>query len=378
MQNLQGLMTDPRVQVVAVCDVDSSHCAAAHRLATQQYGQGSVASTGDFREITSNPAIDAVAVSSPDHWHTFQALDAIRQGKDAYVEKPLTLTIAEGRLLSEESGRYGRVVQTGSQQRSVGEFRRFVDLVRNGYIGELKRIEVLIPANSRVAPESWSPQEPPPELDYDMWLGPAPWAPYHPQRCHYNFRFISDYGGGQVTNWGAHYLDIAQWCLGMDDSGPVRVEGTGEFPESGLFNVTTDVNFTCTYANGVQVHCRTRKDGIHDGNIRFTGTEGWISVSRDRMEADPIGLLEQNAAATDDRVPFTGVDHFTNFVDCVINRQQPIAHVEAGHRTATVCHLGNIAMKLGRPIDWNPQKEQFVNDSDANRMLSRAPRLTWM
>lgn len=377
IQNLQGLMTDPRVQVVSVCDVDANHLAKALKLAEDKYGKGTVAAVKDFREITRNPAIDAVAVSTPDHWHAIPTLDAMRHGKDAYTEKPLTHTIAEGRLLSDEARRYGRIVQTGSQQRSVGEFRRFADLVRNGYIGELKRIDVLIPRNSRQAPDSWSPQEPPPELDYNMWLGPAPWAPYHPDRCHYSFRFISDYGGGQVTNWGAHYLDIAQWTMGMDNSGPVRVEGHGVFPESGLFNAAVKTDFTCTYASGIEVRCTTRSDNRNDGNIRYEGTDGWISLRRDTMDASDRRLLEQHVAATEESLPFTGVDHFTNFIDCVISRHQPIAHVEAGHRSATVCHLGNIAMRLGRPLEWDPEKEKFKKDDDANRALSRPDRQTW-
>jgi predicted dehydrogenase len=376
MDNIKGLSNDPRVQIVAVCDVDRGHLAEAHQIATRKYGKG-VLATGDFRDITRRPDIDAVVVSTPDHWHVLPALDAVRHGKDGYVEKPLTLTIAEGRLLSDETARYGRIIQTGSQQRSIGEFRRLTDLVRNGRIGQLQRIEIMIPARNKTNPDPWQPEKPPAELDYNFWLGPAPWEPYHEKRCHYTFRYLRDYSGGQVTNWGTHYIDNAQWCMDMDHSGPVHVEGHGIYPKSGLFDVADDVNFTCTYANGVKLNVRTRKDGVYDGNIRFIGSEGWIFASRSSMVSQPENLVKDFCAATEPRLDFTGVDHFTNFVDCVISRNQPIAPVEGGHRSATVCHLGNTAMELGRPLQWDPVKEEYVGDPDANRLRDRIKRVEW-
>lgn len=375
LDNLKGLSNDPRVQVVALCDVDRKHLQTAHNYAQKKYGKG-ITTTDDFRHITRNPTIDAIVVSTPDHWHVLPALDGVRHGKDAYVEKPLTLTISEGRLLSDETARYGRIIQTGSQQRSIGEFRRLTDLVRNGRIGQLQRIEIMIPACNKPNPDPWQPQTPPDELDYNMWLGPAPWEPYHPDRCHYTFRYLQDYSGGQVTNWGTHYIDNAQWCLDMDRSGPVHVKGHGVYPSSGLFDVAMDVNFTCTYANGVKLNVRTRKDGVYDGNIRFIGSEGWIFASRSQMQSSPSTLIEEHVAATAPRLPWSGVDHFTNFIDCVISRNQPIAPVEAGHRSATVCHLGNIAMRLDRPLNWNPVTETFPDDAEANRLKDR-PHRNW-
>jgi predicted dehydrogenase len=209
----------------------------------------------------------------------------------------------------------------------------------------------------------------PPGFDYDLWLGPAPLEPYHALRCHYTFRFILDYSGGQMTNWGAHYIDVAQWGIGADDSGPVEIEGLAEWPRQGLFNTATRVDFTCTYANGVKLVGTTGP-----GHTRFEGTKGWISEGR---EAEPKSLLQSAIAPGELHLYEARGGHMGNFLECVRKRQDPSAPVEVGHRSATVCHLGNIAMLLGRKLRWDPAAEKFVNDDEANRMISRPMRAPW-
>lgn len=374
--NLQNFLSRDDVQVVAVCDTDRNHLEEARTLVNRHYGNSDCRAYGDFREITRRSDIDAVVISTPDHWHTIQALDACSHGKDAYVEKPLTLTIDEGRVLVDTVRRYGRVLQTGTQQRSMDLFRHAAELVRNGRLGKIHTVHVEIPPNSRECEPTWSPQPVPPELDYDMWLGPAEWAPYHSQRIHYSFRFNFDYAGGQVTNWGAHFIDIAQWGLGMDNSGPVEVSGKGEFPKTGLFNTATKVHFECLYAGGARLICTTIKDETRQPSVRFEGTEGWVYATRDGIVSGPDSLVREVIGPDEIRLE-RSPDHAQNFVDCIRSRRRPVADVEIGHRSATVCHLGNIAMRLGRKLRWDPAREEFIGDADANRMKSRPRRAPW-
>lgn len=373
--DMRAFLGFPQVQVVAVCDVDSKHAAAAQALVNTRYGNKACKTCGDFREITRRTDIDAVTVVTPDHWHTLVALDAACHGKDMYVEKPLTLTIEEGRVLRDTVRRHDRILQTGSQQRSSQEFRTACELVRNGRIGRLERIAVVIPANNKFAPV-WHPEPVPPELDYEMWLGQAPWEPYSSLRCHYNFRFIRDYSGGQVTNWGAHHIDIAQWALGMDDSGPVSVTGRGQYPPTGLYNTASDVFFECTYASGVTLTCLTSKSGGPGSGANFYGSAGTIRVERGVLQTTPVELAKEKIGPEEINLPRSR-DHHGNFLECIRSRQLPIADVAIGHRSATVCHLGNIAMELGRKLQWDPQAERFVGDDEANRLTSRALRAPW-
>jgi len=369
--NLKGFLNKDGVQIVAVCDVDKSHRDAAKQIVDEHYGNTDCASYNDFREVTRRDDIDAVVIAPPDHWHVVPAIDAAKHGKDAYVEKPLTLTIEEGRALSNAVTRYGRVLQTGSQQRSDSRFRRACELVRNGRIGRVHTVRVEIPGNNRKCEPTWTPEPVPAGFDYDFWLGQAPRAPYHPQRCHYQFRFILDYSGGQVTNWGAHFLDIAQWGLGMDDSGPVEITGSGEFPTSGLFTTATKVDFECTYANGVRLVCTTGKTGT-----RFEGTDGWVFVNRSTLDTEPTWLENETIGPGEIHL-YKSSDHRQNFLDCVRTRRRPIADVEIGHRSATVCHLGNIAMLLGRKLRWDPTVERFIDDPEADQMIGRTMRTPW-
>lgn len=371
IDNMKQFLRSRQVQVVAVCDVDAAHRDEARKLVNKMYANSDCTACNDFREITRRDDIDAVCIATPDHWHVLPALDAARHGKDMYVQKPLALTIREGRVLSDVVKETGRILQTGSQQRSDERFHRACELVRNGRIGKLHSIHIGIPDNNRECTPTWVPEPVPEGFDYDFWLGPAPYAEYHPDRCHYNFRFILDYSGGQVTNFGAHNLDIAQWALDMDDSGPIEIAGNGVFPESGIFTTATRVFFECTYANGVRLTCKTGKFGM-----RFEGSEGTLYVDRSEIWALPEDILKEDIG--DDEIHlYRSRDHFRNFIDCVKSREQPICNAEVGHRSSSVCNLGNISMLLGRRLHWDPKAEQFKNDDEANLMIARELRGDW-
>ncbi len=373
MNNLKNFIGRDQVHVLGVCDVDRRIGGQAKQFVDQAYDNSDCAMYGDFRELTRRADVDAVVISTPDHWHTIPALDAMRHEKDVYVEKPLTLTIDEGKALEAAVKRYGRVLQTGSMQRSMITFRHAVELVRNGYIGELKHIQVSLPGNNRTSDGPWMPDPIPPEFDYDFWLGPAPYKEYVEERCHYNFRFILDYSGGQVTNWGAHHLDIAQWALDMDDSGPVDIAGRGKFPTDGLFDTALTVDFDARYENGVTLSCKT--SGALNG-IRFDGSEGSITATRGRVTSEPATIVDHVIGPDDLRV-YHSNDHAENFMSCIRSRRQPITDVSVGHRSATLCHLGNIAMLLGATLKWDPGKQVFINSDAANAMRFRAGRGEW-
>ena len=377
--HLDTLLHFDDAKILAVCDVDRAHREAAMTKVNARYENKDCKGYNDFREMVARPDIDAIMVCTPDHWHALAAIESMRRGKDVYVEKPLTLTIREGRELVAAARRHRRIAQTGTQQRSSKRFHDTAEFIRNGGLGKLTHIEILIPANNKYTGASWKPEPVPAGLDWDLWLGPAPWSPFNRQACHYNFRFNLDYAAGQVTNWGVHYIDIAQWALGMDESGPVEVSGKGEFPTSGLFTTATKVDFTCRYATGVTLHCHTRYDGVGDGNVRFFGERGWVDVSRSTSKAsDPALLKEITAQSGRGAVKLAvSTNHHDNFLQAIRARTQPVSDVEFGHRTTTVCNLGNIAMQLGRTLKWDPVREVFPDDPMANRMRDRSMRAPW-
>jgi len=362
-------------QVVAVCDVDATHRQRAQAQINSLMGGNSCAAYGDFREVLAREDIDAVIVATPDHWHVPIALAAVRAGKAVYVEKPLTLYVQQGRVLADAVRRYFAIVQVGSQQRSDAKFIRACELVRNGRIGELKVVKVNIPTRSG-SNNPWRPRAVPPELDYEMWLGPAPWSPYQPDRVHYKFRFVSDFSGGDVTNWGAHQLDIAQMGIGADESGPVEVVGRGKRNESGIHDVFYDVEVNYFYQNGVRVELRSGGNGV-----RFEGTEGWVYVDRGKLEMEPASLATTQIGPDEIHLApqSTAGTHMGIWLDAIRKRNPKLVNVpvEVGHRSATVCHLANIAMELKRPLRWDPAAEQFLGDEEANRMLTRTPREPW-
>jgi predicted dehydrogenase len=376
MQNMEGFSIvgknpgQKQTNCAAVCDVDTNVIAAAVK-AVEKTGH-KPSTFGDYRKMLERKDIDAVVASVPDHWHAVMTIDACGAGKDVYCEKPLTLFVSEGRRMVDVARQTNRIVQTGSQQRSDDRFRLAAELARNGKLGKLKTVLVGIPkpnhATSR-KPDS----DPPAELNYDMWLGPAPWHAYNENRVHYNFRFYWDYSGGQMTNFGAHHLDIAQWGLGMDDSGPVSIDGKGTFPaDKDLCEVNDTCRITYTYASGVTVVLGQQQKDIPD-QVTFIGEKGKVHVTRKDITGDPAELLKAEFGPSDTRL-YVSKDHYQNFLDCVKSRQQPICDVEIGHRTATVCHLGNMAVRLGRKIQWDPAKERIIGDEEAAAMLTRPYR----
>lgn len=367
-----ALMRGVAANVVAVCDVDTRHAARAVAEIEKQTGRKPASHT-DYRKLLENRDVDAVIIGTPDHWHALQCVHACQADKDVYCEKPLTLTIHEGRVITEVARSTRRIVQTGSQQRSDDKFRLGCELVRNGRIGKLKSVRVgLTYVNFDPTPVPDS--EPPGELDYNLWLGPAPWRPYNRNRVHYNFRFFWDYSGGQMTNWGAHHLDIAQWGLGTDDTGPVEIEGTGTFDPDKRFEVPVESEITYRYANGVVLNCTqgpNRKTGT-----TFEGESGWIHVNRGNLEANDDDLIGE--PLPDDAVRlYVSRDHMNNWFECIKSRQAPICDAEIGHRTSTVCHLGSLAVRLGRKLRWDPSGEAFVGDDEANRLRHYAYRQPW-
>jgi predicted dehydrogenase len=370
--NIKAFRSKSEAQVVAVCDVDREFMINAARLVNLPPQDAYT----DFRELVARDDVDAVVISTPDHWHVLIAMAAIQAGKDVYCEKPLSFCIVEGRALCDAVARHEAVLQVGTQQRSDRRFRYACELARNGYIGELETIRVEIPENSRSNPTQWEVSQAPKQLEYDLWLGPAPYRPYIELGCHYRWHFLYDFGLGQITNWGAHMVDIAQWGNGTQYTGPVEIEGRGIYPGEGLFETPLDYDIVYTYANGVRLHVTTcRPDGPETG-VRFEGSEGWIFVSRERIEGEPISILKTIIGSGQIQL-YRSIDHHQNFLDCVRNRSTPAAPVEVGHRTATVCQIGDISIRLGRKLNWDPAKELFIGDTEANKLKLRSMRQPW-
>lgn len=344
----------------------------ARDLVNEKYGNTDCAIYGDFRAILARRDIDAVCISTPDHWHVPMSLMALRAGKDVICEKP-TLTIQEGRALSDTVRRLGRIFQTATEDRSLYQYHRMAEIVRNRRIGKLQRIEVGLPNGYRGTGDP-TPQPVPAGFNYEMWLGPAPWAPYCPDRCHWNFRWIFDYSGGILTDWGAHLLDTAQWANDTERTGPVEVEGSGKRPDRGLYDTFYDFELRYRYANGVEMTVDDR--GVR---LRFIGTDGWVGNTgwRGPLEASSKDILNAPIGSTEVNLYTCRGGEHRNFLDCVKTRLDPYFPAEIGHRCATVMHMGNIAMLLGRKLRWDPVKEEFPNDGTANRLCSRAMREPW-
>jgi predicted dehydrogenase len=363
--HLPILLSRPELRVTALCDVDQDHLDRA-RARTD----GKAATFRDYRALLDEADVDAVLIATPDHWHALVAIAACEAGKDVYCEKPLTLTIAEGRRMVEAVRRTGRVFQTGSQQRSDRRFRWACELVRNGRLGELRHVQTVLGAGPVVGWEA--PSVPPAGLDWDLWLGPAPRADYSPGRCHYQFRWFYDYSGGKLTDWGAHHNDIVQWALGADGGGPVEVEGVARFASEGMSDTPVEFDVNYRYASGVTLHCTSKGEN----GVTFYGSRGTLFVSRGTIRADPPELLETPPGAGPVRL-YESPNHHTDWIECMRTRQRPICDVEIGHRSATVCHLGNIAIRLGRKLAWDPALERFVGDEEADRLISKPMRSPW-
>ncbi len=377
--NMLSFLEKPEAQIVAVCDVDAKRRAEARQTIEKKRGKKGVAEYGDFRELLERKDLDAVSIATPDHWHALIAVAAARKGFDIYSEKPLAFSIAEGRAIVDAVDRYNIIWQTGSWQRSVRNFRHACELVRNGRIGKIHTVRVGLPGGYSISEQGGCyPTTPPAWFDYDMWLGPAPLVPYAPNRCHWNFRWISDYSGGQLTDWAGHHCDIAQWGMGTEMTGPVEIEGVAEFPKSkdGLYDTAKRYRFVCTFREGFSMIVADRDQQPKGMGVQFEGTDGWIWVDREGFDASPKSLLTSIVGPEEIHL-YRSDDHHQNFLDCVRSRSEAIAPARIAHRSISIGHLGLIAMKLGRKVRWNPEAERFVDDSEADRLLSRPMRSPW-
>jgi len=395
--DLPGVLKHQSARIVAVCDLDSKRCADGKKLVEDYYtkktGQPEtgVQMYGDYREMLTRPEIDAVLICTPDHWHARPAIDAAMAGKDIYLEKPTSLTIAEGRAMSNAVHRTGRILQIGSQQRSwpQQQFRIACEVVRNGRIGQLKTVRVGLPVDPSGNEEPEMPV--PKNLNYEMWLGSTPWVYYTEKRVHPQDDYsrpgwlrCEQFGAGMITGWGVHHIDIVHWGMDTEYTGPVEIEGTAEFPKSGIWDVHGPYSIQAKYANGVTVFI---SDSYPNG-IRFEGTEGWIFVSRGDAAvtaSDPTSGDNQALSASDPKILrsqigpneihlFRSTDHHGNWLESIKSRKPPICPVEVGHRSCSACLVAHIAMKLKRKIYWDPARERFKNDDEANSMVCRAER----
>jgi len=395
--DLPGIWKHDTARVMAVCDLDSKRVQDAVALVNGYYSKRSgkaydgVTAYANYRELLANRDVDAVVISTPDHWHALIAIDAVEAGKDVYLQKPASLTIAEGRALSNAVHRTGRIFQIGSQQRSAAQFRVAAELVRNGRIGQLKTVYVGLPGDPAGKEEPVMPV--PANLNYDMWLGSTPVVPYTENRVHPQNGYgrpgwlrCEQFGAGMITGWGAHHIDSAHWGMNAEYAGPVEIWGSAEFPKSGLWDVHGPFKTEAIYPDGVKMIV----SGEFPNGIKFEGTDGWIFVSRGNetvTASDPVARLKDaTALAASDPKILTSViqptevhlyvskDHHGNWLECVRSRRQPIAPVEVAHRACSACLLHHIAMKLKRKLSWDPVRERFRNDDEANAMLSRPQR----
>ena len=338
------------VKFVAVCDLDADHAQESRRGRRQRLPR-----VQRLPRALDKEHLDAVTIGTVDHWHALTSIAAMKAGCDVYCEKPLSLTIEEGKAMVKAARKYDRVFQTGSQQRSDARYRLACELVRNGRIGKVHTVEARIGDNPIGGPFKEVPV--PEGLDWDFWKGPTPDVPYVKERCHYEFRWWYDYSGGKLTDWGAHHNDIAQWGLGMDGSGPVSVTATGVEPshKPNCYNCHPHFAVTYRYADGTRLI--TSSDG-ENGN-RFIGDKGWIFVSRERIEASDPKLIKEPLHGETVRL-YVSNDHMGNFIDGIQTRKLPICDVEIGYRSVTVCHLGAIALRTRIPLEWDPKSEKFV------------------
>ena len=395
--DLPGIWQHDIARVMAACDLDSKRVEDAKTLINGYYAKKTgkpydgVAGYASYHDLLASKDVDAVVISTPDHWHCIIAIDAVEAGKDVYLQKPASLTIAEGRALVSAVQRSGRIFQIGSQQRSTVQFRYAAELVRNGRIGQLKTVEVGLPGDPSGDDE---PEMPVPKtLDYDMWLGSTPVVYYTEKRVHPQVGYdrpgwlrCEQFGAGMITGWGAHHIDSAHWGMDTELTGPVEIWGTAEFPKKGLWDVHGPFKTEALYANGVHMIV----SGDFPNGIKFIGTNGWIFVSRGNERvtgSDPVAKLKDaTALAASDPKIITSVigsseinlpkstEHHLNWLEAVKSRQQPIAPVEIAHRSCSACLLHHMAMKLERKLYWDPTAERFKNDDEANAMRSRPQR----
>jgi len=394
--NMREFLRQPDVRVDAVCDVRRSQCENAKQIVDQHYGNKDCTMFADFREITGSDRIDAVLIATPDHWHPLIGIDAARNGKHMYYEKPIGWSFAAGQMLRDAVNRYGVVFQFGTQQRSGRDFRYACELVRNGRIGKLHTILVGVPG-SVAFPDQ--PTEPIPDgLDYDMWLGPAPWAPHSFERCrpftsrpnedwtqNYSLWYhISDYCIGFIGNWGIHHVDIAQWAAGTEETGPVEVEGKAEFPTDGIADCAITWQVENRFADGLKIiHMDDASSSRHPDQVPgfghgvlCRGSEGWVFVDRSKLDAHPKTLLTSTIGPNEVHLHESS-SHHRDFLDAVKTGRQPACPIDVAVRSNTICEIDDIAIRLGGRHRWDPQKEAFIDNVEANRMLTKPMRSPW-
>jgi len=397
--DMPGVMQYDNARLIAVCDVDSKRMNDAKILVETYYnkklGSNKVVDVkiyGDYKELLENKDIDAVVISTPDHWHAQPAIEAALAGKDIYLQKPTSLTVEEGRVLSDIIQKKGTILQVGTQQRSMAQFRIAAELVRNGRIGKLHTVKVGLPGDPSGPEASKMPL--PSNLNYDMWLGQTPLMDYteiavHPKEDYSRpgWLRIEQFGAGMITGWGQHHYDSAAWGMDTELTGPVSVQAVAEFPKSGLWNVHGDFMSKAEYENGITMY--TSSGGYTNG-IKYIGTDGWIFVSRGAYTAsasDPVTADKSSKAldASDPKILtsiigsneihlYKSDEQHGNWLECIETKKPPISTVEMGHRACTVCLITHISMKLNRKLNWNPKTEKFINDDEANSMLTRSQR----
>jgi len=396
--DLPGTMRWDIARVIAVSDVDSNRMKEGKELVEGFYARKEnsekaieVKMYDDYKEMLLNPEIDAVIISTPDHWHSQPAIEACLAGKDIYLQKPTSLTITEGRMLSDIARKQGTILQLGTQQRSSDQFRIAAELVRNGRIGKIHTVKVGLPGDPS-GPEA-GPEPIPENLNYDMWLGSTPYVYYtemgvHPKKGYDRPGWLrrEQFGAGMITGWGQHHFDSAAWGMDTEYTGPVSLEAVAEFPKFGLWDVHGDFMVKAEYENGITMYT----SGGFPNGIRYEGSDGWIFVSRGNYQAtasDPVSQERSSRAlnASDPEILksvigedeihlYVSEEQHKNWLDCIVSRKDPISPAEIGHRTCSVCLLSHIAMKLPRKLYWDPVVERFINDDEANAMLSRPQR----
>ncbi len=375
--HLGGLLGMSDAVVAAVCDVDENRRGNAKKRVddvAQRRNAPKADVYNDYRRLLDRNDIDAVLIATPDHWHALTTIHSCQAGKDVYVEKPLTITIKEGRAMVDAARRYDRVVQMGTQQRSQSHFRHVCELVQNGRIGTVKLARTWFGSNPH---SDWVPDtDPPPGLDWNMWLGPAPWVPYNPQRHPYNFRYFRDYSGGLLTDWGVHLNDIAQWGMGADMTGPHTIEAMGTMYEDNMFEFPRLMTIKYEYENFDLIWTQG-EEPFEPGKgygIMFYGDKGRIFVDRGGYKV--YGDVDETIGPSDIQL-YRSPDQKRNWIDCIRARTRPISEVEIGHHSTTLSHLGNISFLLGRKVHWDHEQEQFIGDDAANRMVSKPYRAPW-
>ena len=380
--NTMAFLAQPDCQVVAACDIDRTHLKEAVDTINQHYGNTDCKAYHDYRELLARADIDAVMLAVPDHWHALVATEATAHKKDIYGEKPLARTIAEQQVIVEAVRKHGCIWQTGSWQRSVANFHKAAEIVRNGMIGRVTHVEVGLPEGHHdfaKTGDRMTPSAPPPELDYERWIGPSKMMPYICGRVHMNWRWNYNTGGGQLLDWIGHHCDIAHWGLNFDQSGPSEVEGHGEFPPAdAVWNTCTKYRIELKYPRDITMTIAGGYPDIRSGT-KWIGTDGWVWVDRGAFEASNQDWMDFRELPEEMRKIklYQSRNHQRNFLDCVKSRQPTIAPVETAHHSSIPGHLGLISMLVGRKLNWDVNQERILNDEEASRLLTRPYRPPW-